>query len=116
MRCDKSEMSKIVDRWLLFEYLGPEFTPLSKPYKTREQAKKAREKYPERLHKRIGFDGQSDVQVARGEILEKLVARNICNSLGSLCHYHPIRIDVRKSSSAVVSWRSSLDFAGLESE
>ena len=42
MRCYKSEMSKIVDRWLLFEYLGPEFTPLSKPFKTREQAEKAR--------------------------------------------------------------------------
>ena len=47
-------MSKIIEQWLLFEYVGLEFTPLSKPYKTREQAEKAREKYPERLRKSIG--------------------------------------------------------------
>jgi hypothetical protein len=29
--------------------------PLSKPFKTKEQAEKAREKYPERLRKRIGI-------------------------------------------------------------
>ena len=52
--CYKFEMSKIVERWLLFQYVGPEFTPLSKPFKTKEQAEKAREKYPERLRKRIG--------------------------------------------------------------
>ena len=34
---------------------GLELTPLSKPFKTREQAEKAREKYPERLRKRIGL-------------------------------------------------------------
>jgi hypothetical protein len=33
---------------------GLELTPLSKPFKTREQAEKTREKYPERLRKRIG--------------------------------------------------------------
>ena len=53
--CYNSEMSKIVERWLLFEYVGLEFTPLSKPFKTREQAEKAREKYPERLRKTIGL-------------------------------------------------------------
>jgi hypothetical protein len=52
--CYKSEMSKIIEQWLLFEYVGLEFTPLSKPFKTREQAEKAREKYPERLRKGIG--------------------------------------------------------------
>jgi hypothetical protein len=36
----KSGMSKIVEQWLLFEYVGLEFTPLSKPFKTREQAEK----------------------------------------------------------------------------
>ena len=51
----KSGMSKIIERWLLFEYVGLEFTPLSKPFKTKEQAEKAREKYPERLRKRIGL-------------------------------------------------------------
>jgi hypothetical protein len=53
--CYKSEMSKIVEQWLLFEYVGLEFTPLSKPFKTREQAEKAREKYPERLRKKVGL-------------------------------------------------------------
>jgi hypothetical protein len=52
--CYKFEMSKITERWLLFEYVGLEFTPLSKPFKTKEQAEKARKKYPERLRKRIG--------------------------------------------------------------
>jgi hypothetical protein len=49
-------MSKTVEQWLLFKYIGLEFTPLSKkPLKTREQAEKAREKYPERLRKTIGL-------------------------------------------------------------
>jgi len=48
-------MSKTVEQWLLFEYVGREFTPLSKPFKTRKQAEKAREKYPERLRKTIGL-------------------------------------------------------------
>jgi hypothetical protein len=53
--CYKSGMSKIVEQWLLFKYVGLEFTPLSKPFKTKKQAEKAREKYPERLRKRIGL-------------------------------------------------------------
>jgi hypothetical protein len=48
-------MSKTIEQWLLFEYVGLEFTPLSKPFKTKEQAEKAREKYPERLRKTIGL-------------------------------------------------------------
>jgi hypothetical protein len=32
--CYKSEMSKTIEHWLLFEYVGLEFTPLSKPFKT----------------------------------------------------------------------------------
>jgi hypothetical protein len=48
-------MSKPVERWLLFKYVGLEFTPLSKPFKTKEQAEKAREKYPERLRKTMGL-------------------------------------------------------------
>jgi hypothetical protein len=40
-------MSKIIEQWLLFKYVGLELTPLSKPFNTREQAEKAREKYPE---------------------------------------------------------------------
>ena len=53
--CYKSEMSKIVEQWLLFKYVGLEFTPLSKPFKTKKEAEKAREKYPERLRKTIGL-------------------------------------------------------------
>lgn len=52
--CYQSEMPKTIQHWLLFEYVGLEFTPLSKPFKTKEQAEKARAKYPERLRKRIG--------------------------------------------------------------
>jgi hypothetical protein len=48
-------MSKIIEHWLLFQYVGPKFTPLSKPFKTKEHAEKAREKYPERLRKTIGL-------------------------------------------------------------
>jgi hypothetical protein len=51
----KFEMSKPIKRWLLYKYVGLEFTPLSKPFKTREQAEKAREKYPEYLRNTIGL-------------------------------------------------------------
>jgi hypothetical protein len=37
------------------EYVGGELTPISKPFKTEEQAERARDKYPERLRKRIGL-------------------------------------------------------------
>jgi hypothetical protein len=47
-------MSKITGQWLLYKYIGVEFTPLSKPFKTRQQAEKARLKYPERERKAIG--------------------------------------------------------------
>jgi len=47
-------MPTIIEKWLLYKYVGLEFTPLSKPFKTREQAEKAREKYPERERKAIG--------------------------------------------------------------
>jgi hypothetical protein len=48
-------MAKIIEQRLLFQYVGGELTPLSKPFKTRKQAEKARKKYPERLRKRIGL-------------------------------------------------------------
>jgi len=48
-------MPKITERWLLFKYVGREFTPLSKPLKTKEHAEKARLKYPERERKTIGI-------------------------------------------------------------
>ena len=46
---------KTIERWLLFKYVGGDFTPLSKPFKTKEQAEKARLKYPERQRKAIGL-------------------------------------------------------------
>jgi hypothetical protein len=47
-------MPKIIERWLLFKYVGGEFTLLSKPLKTKERAEKARLKYPEKERKTIG--------------------------------------------------------------
>ena len=47
-------MPRIVERWLLYKYVGLEFTPLSKPFKSKEQAEKARLKYPEKDRKAIG--------------------------------------------------------------
>jgi hypothetical protein len=48
-------MAKTVARWLLYEYVDGQFTPLSKPFKTRAAAEKARANYPERLRKTIGL-------------------------------------------------------------
>jgi len=48
-------MPKLTQRWLLFKYVGGEFTPLSKPLKTKERAEKARLKYPEKERKTIGI-------------------------------------------------------------
>lgn len=50
----KVKMPKTIERRLLFKYVGREFTPLSKPFKTRAQAEKARLKYTERQRKSIG--------------------------------------------------------------
>jgi hypothetical protein len=44
--CYKSSMSNTIEQWLVFKFIGLEFTPLSKPFKTKEQAEKAREIYP----------------------------------------------------------------------
>ena len=46
-------MSKKTEQWLLFKYIDGQFTPLSKPFKTREQAEEQRQKYPERERKGI---------------------------------------------------------------
>jgi hypothetical protein len=48
-------MRKIVEHWLLFKYIDGQFTPLSKPLKTRRQAEKARAQYPERERRAIGI-------------------------------------------------------------
>jgi hypothetical protein len=48
-------MAKTIEQWLLFKYIDGEFTPLSKPFRTKQQAEKARRKYPERDRKTIGL-------------------------------------------------------------
>jgi hypothetical protein len=48
-------MAKIIERWLLFKFVGREFTPLSKPFKTKRLAEKARLKYSERQRTTIGL-------------------------------------------------------------
>jgi hypothetical protein len=42
-------------RWVLFEYKGLELVILSKPFKTKKLAEKARLKYPERDRRKIGI-------------------------------------------------------------
>jgi hypothetical protein len=44
---------KITEQWLLFKYVNGEFTPLSKPFKTKDQAEKARLKLPERKRREV---------------------------------------------------------------
>jgi hypothetical protein len=41
-------MPKMIEQWLLFKYIEGQFTPLSKPFKRKAQAEKARSKLPER--------------------------------------------------------------------
>ena len=47
-------MAKTVEKWLLYKYVSGEFTPLSRPFKKKEAAEKARLKYPERERREIG--------------------------------------------------------------
>jgi hypothetical protein len=48
-------MAKTIERWLLYQFVDGQMTPLSKPFKTKQLAEKARSKYPERQRKRIGL-------------------------------------------------------------
>jgi hypothetical protein len=48
-------MTKATEQWLLFKYVDGEFTPLSKPFKTKAQADKARMRFPERERKAVGL-------------------------------------------------------------
>jgi hypothetical protein len=47
-------MAKTIERWLLYKYVEGGFTPLSRPFKTKAAAQKARSKYPERERRIIG--------------------------------------------------------------
>jgi hypothetical protein len=49
--CYKIEMTKTIEQWLLFTFEHGEFTPLSKPFKTKKLAEKARLKYPDRVRR-----------------------------------------------------------------
>jgi hypothetical protein len=53
--CYKSEMPKINKQWLLFTYVHGVFTPLSKPFKSKQLAEKARRKYSEKERRAIGL-------------------------------------------------------------
>jgi hypothetical protein len=53
--CYKIGMAKPTERWLLYKHVAGEFTPLSKPFKTKVAAEKARLKYPERERRIIGL-------------------------------------------------------------
>jgi len=44
---------KIIEQWLLFKYVDGQFTPLSKPFKTKDQAEKERLKLPERERRSV---------------------------------------------------------------
>jgi len=44
---------KIIEQWLLFKYIKGEFTPLSKPFRTKGAAEKARLKLPEREQRSV---------------------------------------------------------------
>jgi hypothetical protein len=46
-------LMKIVEQWLLFKYIDGQLTFLSKPFKTKEQAEKARLKLPERERRQV---------------------------------------------------------------
>jgi hypothetical protein len=48
--CYKTKM-KSAKRWQLFRYVGRELTPVSKPFKTRQAAERARTKLPKKDHR-----------------------------------------------------------------
>ena len=52
--CYRFAMPKIIEQWLLFKYVDGQFTPLSKPFKTKAEAEKARLKLSERERGAVG--------------------------------------------------------------
>jgi hypothetical protein len=46
--------SKTIERWLLFQYVEGELIPLSKPFRSKDQAERARLKYSERERRSVG--------------------------------------------------------------
>jgi hypothetical protein len=52
--CYKTEM-KSTKRWQLLKYVGRELTPVSKPFKTRQAAERARAKLPAREQRTVAI-------------------------------------------------------------
>jgi len=52
--CYKTGMTKIIEQWLLFSFEHGEFTPLSKPFKTKKLAEKERLKHSGRKRGSVG--------------------------------------------------------------
>ena len=46
---------KIFERWLLFKYVHGRVTPQSKPFKTKDQAEKARLRLPEKEQREVAI-------------------------------------------------------------
>jgi hypothetical protein len=55
-------MPKKIEKWFVFEYIGLELTPVSRPFKSKGLAEKERLKYSEKERNRIGLGvvGQSE--------------------------------------------------------
>ena len=63
-------MPKVTEPSLLFNYVGSEFTPRSKPFQSRKQPEKAREKYCGRLRKTLALglahaSGRKSISIIR---------------------------------------------------
>ena len=48
-------MAKTIERWLLYKFIKGEYIALTKAFKTKAAAEKARLKYPERERKTMGL-------------------------------------------------------------
>jgi hypothetical protein len=48
-------MPKKIEKWILFEYIGLELTPVSKPFKSKELAEKEQLKYSENIAGELGW-------------------------------------------------------------
>jgi hypothetical protein len=48
-------MTNIIEQWLLFKNIDGQFTPLSKPFKTKAKAEKARSKLSERERRGVAI-------------------------------------------------------------
>jgi hypothetical protein len=74
-------MPKIIEQWLLFKYIDGQFTPLSKPMKSKTEAEKARAKYPERERKQIGVGEAAVVGITSLSILRALLHESTAKPL-----------------------------------